>query len=186
MAIEIFDNCDFGLTLVKKLYIGSRQLNGNVIEFPIDYTTIEGTEDSVIGIDSWNDDAGTVTIGGQTIEWREITQLGENITFQEEYLEGKQGKTYVKRVSFNLPRVVFNTNASLKEFIFTADGKFAISNAVAFIVDQNDQQWIVGYDKPLILQDGMEIILGVEDNQYNLNFQSISYSRARNYQIIGS
>jgi len=183
MAQSIFDVCSYSIGTVKNLYIGSRQLNGNVIDFPIEYITVTGTTDSVIRVEAWDADANTALMGGQTIEWNEVANLGNNLEFTEEYVEGRQGKTYVKNISFRLPRVGFATNAKLKEFLFTAEGEFAISNAVAWIIDTNGQQWIVGYDLPLVLQDGMEIGIA-DENYYSLSFRSVSYSRARNYSVI--
>lgn len=183
MATSIFDVCSYAITTVKYLYIGNRQLNGNPISFPIDYITKTGSTESIIVVEAWDAAANTALIGGQTIEWREVPNLGNNIEFNEEYQEGKQGKTYIKTLDFQLPQISFNTNAALKEFIFTASGEFAISNAIAFIVDNNNQYWICGYDLPLVLNDGMELMVASE-NYYKLSFTSISYSRTRNYEII--
>lgn len=184
MPLEsIFDVCSYSITSIKHLYIGARQLDGSTINYPIDYNTITGTTDSIIQIDEWNDVANYALMGGQYIEWVEVPNLNDNITFNEEYVENKQGKTYVKDINFQLPNVNFTTNANLKEFLFTADGEFAISNAIAFIIDNNNQNWIVGYDLGLILNDGMEISVANE-NFYSLSFRSISYSRVRNFQII--
>ena len=183
MAQSIFDVCSFAIGTVKNLYIGSRQFNGSTIDFPIEYITVTGTTDSVIRVEGWDAQANTALMGSQTIEWREVPNQGNNIIFEEVYEEGKQGKTYIKNLSFQLPLVNFTTNASLKEFIFTADGEFAISNAIAFIIDTNGQQWIIGYDLPLILQDGMELSIA-DENYYSLSFRSVSYSRVRNYSVI--
>jgi hypothetical protein len=183
MIESIFDTCSYSIDSIKNLYIANRQLNGKPIEFPIDFLTITGTRESVVRVDSWDNEANIAVMGGQTIEWREVPNMGTNIEFNEEYEEGKQGQTYVKNLSFQLPHVNYNTNAALKEFFFSSEGNFAISNAIAFIIDTNNQKWIVGYDIPLILQDGMELSIS-EDNQYNLVYKNISYSRSRNYQII--
>lgn len=185
MAESIFDVCSYAIGTVKNLYIASRQLDGSTIDFPIEYITKTGTTDSVIRLTGWDAQAGVAIMGGQTLEWLEVPNLGNNISFTEEYVEGKQGKTYVKNLNFELPLVNFNTNAALKEFIFTADGEFAISNALAFIIDNNDQQWVVGYDHALILQDGMELQVA-DENRYQLSFKSVSYSRTRNYEVIES
>lgn len=184
MALDsIFDVCSYSITTIKHLYIGNRLLNGNPIKFPIDYITVTGTTDSIIRVEGWDADANTATMGEQVIEWTEVPNLQNNIEFEEEYVEGKQGKTYIKNLNFQLGNVNFRTNMILKSFIFTVDGEFAISNAIAWIIDTNNQQWIVGYDLPLVLQDGMEITISNE-NFYRLSFQSISYSRIRNYKII--
>jgi hypothetical protein len=182
MAESIFNSCEFSITDIKHLYIGARQLNGNPIEFPLEYITKTGTTESVIRVQEWNPSANYALIGGQYVEWTQVPNLGNNISFEESYEEGKQGKTYVKNLGFDLPNVNFTTNAVLKSFLFSASGNFAISNAIAFLVDSNDQQWLVGYDIPLLLQDGMELSIANE-NHYKLSFQSISYSRSRNYEI---
>jgi len=184
MAQDLLTSCGLSLQNVKYLYLASRQTTGEVISFPIEYTTKTGTTDSVILITAWDAISQTVTIGGQVLQWIEVLSKNQNIDFQEEYRLTKQGKTYVKTITINeLPQVNYYTNSRLKEFLFTADGEFAIGKAVAFIIDENGSQWICGYDIPLILQTGME--LGVsEQNYYSLSLQSISYSRIRNYELI--
>lgn len=183
MAQSIFDVCSYSITTIKHLYLGARQLNGNPIDFPIDYITKTGTTDSVIMVQGWSETANYALMGSQYIEWTEVPNLGDNITFEEVYEEGKQGKTYIKNLNFQLPNVNFTTNAVLKSFLFSSGGNFAISNAIAFIIDDNNQQWIVGYDLPLILQDGMELQVA-DENFYSLSFRSVSYSRVRNYEVI--
>jgi len=182
MATELLQNCDFALTKIKRLFISSRKDDGTTIDFPIEYNTISGTSDSIIQVTSWDEDAGYCTIGGQTLEITEISVFSDYMTFTEEYQENKQGKTYLKKLEFQLPRVNYTTNAALKQFLFTADDEFAVCKAVAFIEDENSHLWIVGETIPLILQSGME--LGVSDeNYYKLSFQSIGYNRSRTYQI---
>lgn len=183
MATDLLNSCGFALQNIKYLYIASRKTDGNVIDFPIDYTTVTGTTDSIIRLEAWSHVNNTATIGGQELDWREVTVFGDNVTFNEEYQETKQGKVYVKKLDFELPKVNYTTNAALKEFLFTANGEFAIGKAIAFIIDENGSQWICGYDVPLILQSGMELGIS-ETNYYKLSFQSISFSRVRNYQII--
>lgn len=182
MATELLQTCDFALTKIKKLYMSSRQLSGDVISFPIEYDTISGSSDSIVRVNVFDADAGYCIIGGQTLEIIEISVFSEFMTFTEEYQENKQGKTYVKRLEFQLPLVNYTANAALKEFLFTAEGQFAVCKAVAFIEDENSQLWIVGERIPLILQSGMELGISTE-NYYKLSFQSINYNRTRNYQI---
>lgn len=179
---ELLSSCGFALQKIKKLYIASRQLNSNPIVFPIEYTTISGSSDSIIRVTQWNEDASICTIGNQTLEFREVSVFSDFMEFTEEYLEGKQGKLYIKKLTFNLPRVNYQTNAALKEFVFTSDGEFAVAKAIAFIIDENNQQWIVGESIPLILQSGMELSIA-DENNYKLEFISYGISRIRNYQI---
>jgi len=182
MAVDLLNSCGYSLQKIKRLYIASRNFDGSTIHFPIDYTTISGTSDSIIRVNDWNDLLNTCKMGGQELEWREVSVDADSCTYEEEYQETKQGKLYVKKLSFSLPKVNYTTNAALKEFLFTADGEFAVSKAIAFIIDENNQQWVVGYAMPLILQSGMELGIS-QENYYKLSFESISISRARNYQI---
>lgn len=182
MAQELLSSCGFALQKIKRLYIASRQLNGDTIDFPIEYTTISGSSDSIIKVTSWNQEANICTIGGQTLDWREVPNMGDNISFTEEYQETKQGKTYLKRLEFQLPNINFGTNAALKEFLFTADGQFAVAKVVAFIIDENNKQWICGEKTPLILQSGLELNL-TDENQYKLSFESLCLGRMRMYEI---
>lgn len=179
---KILQNCDHSIGGVKKLYLSSRQLNGNPITFPLEYNIVSGSSDSIIAVDSFDFDANTALIGGQTLEWKEILNLNGNILFEETYNEDRQGKNYIKTLTISLANVNYDTNSAMKELIFTSEGEFAISNAVAFIIDDNNNKWIVGYDRPLILQGGLEINIS-DDNYYRLTFRSISYSRTRNYII---
>ena len=180
MSTSIFEVCEFSISGIKKVYIASRQLNGNVIQFPLDYIVKSGSSESIIIVNNWNNDANTCKIGDQTIEWLEID---DGITFNEEYIEDSKGKQYQKTLELQIPYVYFSSNAAMKELIFTADGQFAVSNAIAFLIDENDNQWICGYDLPLILQDDMKLQVG-DDNFYKLTFQSLSYSRVRMYETV--
>jgi hypothetical protein len=182
MATELLSSCGMAMQKIKRLYIASRKLDGNTIDFPIEYTTISGSSDSIIRVTYWNEAANICTIGGQTLEWREVSVFADYMSFTEEYQEGKQGKLYVKKLNFELPRVNYQTNAALKEFLFTADGEFAVAKVIAFIIDENDKHWICGEKTPLILQGGLELSIA-EANSYKLSFQSLCTGRSRIYQI---
>lgn len=184
MATEILQSCGFALQKIEHLYIASRKTNGNVIDFPIEYQTISGSSDSIIKVTAWNQLNNTCMIGGQELDWREVSTIGDgsNVEFTEEYQLTRQGKIYNKTLTFSLPKVNFTTNAALKEFLFTSNGEFAISRAVAFMIDENRQQWICGYNSPLILQDDMELSIA-DENMYKLTFKAVGTSRVRNYQI---
>ena len=185
MSVELLNSCELSLQKIKNLYIASRKIDTSVIDFPIEYTTISGSSDSIIRVEDWNYVNNTLTIGGQMLDYREVSIIGqgENAEFTEDYSLTKQGKVYTKNLTFLLPRVNFQTNSAMKEFIFTAAGEFAIGKAVAFVIDENSKQWIIGYDSPLILQDGMELSIA-DENQYKLTFKATSQSRTRNYAIL--
>lgn len=183
MAQELLSNCSHSIQKIRKLYVASRQDSSEVVSFPLEYNTISGSSDSIIRVENWDALNHTATIGGQVLQWNEVTILGDNADFTEELIYNKQGKVYAKKLNFTLPKVNYNTNAALKEFLFTSDGDFAICKAIAFVIDENKKQWIIGYDSPLILQDGMALDISPE-NTYKLSFASVSNSRIRNYQIL--
>ena len=182
MAIDILQNCHFDSNKIKTLYIGSRLTNGNPITYPIQYTTISGSTDSIIAIEAWDYINDIVTIGGQDIQVNQITNMGDNITFTEDLVIDQNGKRFQKNVTFTIPKINLFTTQQIKEFVMTSSGLFALAPTIAFLVDDNDQTLVVGYDKFLILQN-KELQLG-ENNQYTLSYQSNSYSRARAYQVL--
>jgi len=181
MAIDILSNCHFDSNKIKTLYIGSRLSNGNPITYPIQYTTVSGSTDSIIKIEAWDTINNIITLGGQEIQVNEITNLGENITFTEDLVIDNNGKRFQKNVSFIIPKINLFTTNQIKEFVMTAAGLFALAPTIAFLVDENNQTLVVGYDKQLVLQN-KELQLG-DENQYTLSYQSNSYSRARAYSL---
>ena len=181
MAINILENCAFDLSKIKTLYIGSRLSDGNPIVYPIEYTTISGSTDSIIRVEAWDFVNQTVTIGGQVITVNKIVNTGENLSFTENLVINQNGKTYVKDISFVVPNITMFLINQLKEFTISSAGQFALSPTLAFLIDENDNKLIIGYDKALYLQTtDFEI---AENNQVSLSYQSQSYSRSRNYQI---
>jgi hypothetical protein len=182
-STELLESCGYSLQKIKRLFISTRYTDTSAIQFPIDYTTISGSSDSIIRVNGWSYTNQSCTINGLTYSWREITILNDNASFQETYVLNRQGKQYEKRLEITLPYVNYNANAAMKEMFFSSDGEFAIGKAIAWVHDQNGHYWIIGYDSPLILQDGMQLDVAPE-NQYKLSFQSTSVSRIRNYEIL--
>lgn len=183
MAINILDNCMFSGDKIRELHIGSRLTNGNPITYPIQYTTRITTDDSVIRLEAWDTVNNILTIGGQQIQLNKISNMGDNLTFDENLVVDNNGKRFQKNITFVIPKVTLFTTNQIKEFVMTTDGKFALSPTIALLIDENDQTLIVGYDKPLYLQN-KEILLGQEENLYRLSYQSSSYSRARAFQVL--
>ena len=181
MAHNILDNCHFDSNKIKTLYVGSRLTNGNPITYPIQYITVSGSTDSIIKIEAWDNVNDIVTLGGQQIQLNQITNLGDNITFTEDLVIDNNGKRYQKNITFTIPKINLFTTQQIKEFVMTSSGLFALAPTIAFLVDDNEQTLVVGYDKQLVLQT-KELQLG-EDNRYTLSYQSSSYSRARAYSL---
>lgn len=172
----------FDSSKIQKLYIGSRLLSGTKIIYPIEYLTIPYTNDSIIRITDWDEINQTVTIGNQIIQLNEVINTGENITYSEEQTINSNGKTYVKTITFSISGInVFLVN-QLKEFTITTDGKAGLAPTIAFLIDDNDQKLVIGYDKPLLLET-TDYMIG-EDNQVNLSYISKSQSRSRAYQLL--
>jgi hypothetical protein len=182
MAINILDNCHFSSDKIKTLYVGSRLTNGNPISYPIQYTTISGSTDSIIAIEAWDYVNDIVTLGGQQIQVNKISNLGDNISFTEDLVIDQNGKRFQKTISFQIPKINLFTTQQIKEFVMTSSGLFALAPTIAFLVDDNEQTLVIGYDKQLVLQN-KELQLG-EENQYTLTYQSSSYSRARAFQVL--
>lgn len=182
MAVDILQNCYFDLSKIKTLYIGSRLTDGNPIVYPLEYTTLSGSSDSIISVQAWDYNNDTVTIGSQTIQLNQITNLGDNLSFSEDYITGLNGKVYEKVISFTVPNITTFLINQLKEFTISSAGKFALSPTISFIIDENEQTLIVGYDRPLYLQN-QDFQMG-EENQVTLTYKSTSQSRSRAYVIL--
>lgn len=182
MAINILDNCMFDSSKIKTLYIGSRLVDGNPITYPIEYTTVNGSSDSIIAVTNWDYNNNVVTIGGQQIVVNEITNLGDNLEYNEELIINQNGKNYQKTITFTIPNITLFLINQLKEFTISSAGEFALSPTIAFIVDENDNQVCVGYSKALYLQN-QDFQIG-DENQVTLTYVSSSQSRSRNYEII--
>jgi hypothetical protein len=182
MAIQILDNCLFSTEKIDTLWIGSRTTGGTSIQYPIEYTTVSGSTDSIIKIDAWDDINDIVTIGGQAIQVNKIINTGDNIVFTEDLVIDQNGKRYVNTLSFVISNVVLFTNNQIKEFVMTSDGQFALSPTIAFLLDANGNNLVVGYSKPLYLRTN-DVVIG-DDNSYNFQYSSASYSRARSFQVV--
>jgi hypothetical protein len=182
MAINILDNCYFDNNNIRTIYVGSRLVDGNPISYPIEYQTISGSTDSIIGIEAWDYINNIITIGSQQIKLNEIANLGDNISFNEEYVLNKNGKNYIKTINFTIPKLTTFLINQIKEFVISSAGYVALSPTIALLIDDNDQKLIVGYDRPLYLQNTV-LNLG-EGNSINLTYTSSSQSRARAFQVL--
>ena len=182
MAVDLLNNCAFDGSKLQTLWIGSRLIDGSPIVYPLEYQTVSGSTDSIIAVDEWNSSGSTVTIGGQEIQVNQITNTGDNIIFTEEYVINKNGKIYQKNITFTVPNITLFLINQFKEFTISSAGQFALSPTICFLVDENDNNLVVGYDRPLYLQN-QDFQIG-EENQVTLSYRSISQSRARAYEII--
>lgn len=181
MAVQILNNCQFDSSKIQTLWIGSRLINGNPITYPIEYTTVSGSTDSIIAID-FDQINSILTIGGQQIMINQITNLGDNITFNEELVINQNGKTYLKSIGFTIPNLTNFLINQILEFTVTSGGLSNLAPTIGLLIDENDNKLIIGHDKALYLQT-TDFEIG-ENNQVNLSYTSSSYSRARSYQVL--
>lgn len=182
MSIKILTNCAFDSSKIQTLWVGSRTTGGTSIIFPIEYTTVSGSNDSIIKVENWDYQNSTVTIGGQAIQINEITNLGDNITFSEQLVINQNGKNYVKSLSFTIPKLTTFLVNQLKEFVITSDGLVSLAPTIALLIDENQQNLIIGWDKALYLST-TDLGLG-DGNQITLTYSSQSPSRARAFEVV--
>lgn len=179
MAQNLFNKCN-ELTVqgIKNLKLMSKLSNGSSINFPLDFSTINGTN-IISGIeDSINQ---RITMGNQILKYIEPNVLTSS--FNEIQVEDRRGKYYEITINFQFPKIELYTNNQIKDFLFNSDGEFAIANAVAIITDNNDIQWIAGYDLPLVVEE-LELTTGGEDNSYSMTLRGRGYNRIRRYSNI--
>jgi len=180
-AINILSNCHFDLSKIKSILIGSRLTSGESITYPIEYITVSGSSDSIIKIENFDSTNDTITIGGQLIQLNKIINFGDNITFNEELIINQNGKNYEKTISFTIPQLTTFLINQIKEFVITSDGLVGLAPTIALLIDENEQNLIVGYDRPLYLST-TDLTLG-EGNEITLSYKSLSQSRSRSWSI---
>jgi hypothetical protein len=166
---------------IKKLKLASRDTNGNPLSFPLDYQ-LKVKDESIILLS--DDEANrTIVIGGVNIQYRIVYPLASS--FNEVETLARQGLYFTKNLSFDMPKLNLTTNNQLKDFLFTTGGEFAISSIVAFAVDMNDNNWIIGYDSPLILQNfDLQTDIESGENKYSLQYISNSYQRIKQFELL--
>ena len=175
---EIFTGCTHTIGGVKNFRIATKKTNGDPISFPLDAIYLTGSTDTVII--GFNYTGRTVTLGADTYEFRDV--FPKSASYTEEEIEDRQGRFYRKTLEFEMPKVNPTTQNQLKDFLFNSDGEFAISNALLFFEDSNQQPWFGSIDLPFVLEnyDTTQGTRGGE-NKYVLRYVSNSYLRTLKY-----
>jgi len=181
MAIDLFGCNPLSLGGIKRFKIGTRDTSENPLDFPLDIVLKENDESIIMLSD--DEDNRTITLGTDLIKYRIVTPFHAVIT--EDETTDNRGRFYTQNLSWEMPKINLTTINQLKAFLFTSSGEFAISNAVCFIEDMNDNLWICGYSQPMVLQN-FEIQFGTKegDNKYVMSYSCKSYSKVRQYQLI--
>ena len=170
--INILEDCVHSIGGIKDFYIATMDVSGNTLSFPID-AILETSVTPRIVIGSIDKENEILNLNNTLIKYKHI--IPDFASYDEEETSDRQGYTFVKRLQWSMPQINNYTNNELKEFLFKTDGKFAISNALVFFKDNNDQWWIAGFDIPFIL-DTFDINLKDNDS-YLLKYTSKSYLR---------
>lgn len=178
---EILENCQHSIGGIKEFNIATRDRDGNPLTFPLDIVLQSGSTNTLSVDDDFEN--RILTINNTEIQYRHVTP--EFVTYTEEEIEDRQGRYYEKTLDFSLPKVNLTTQNQLKEFLFTSGGEFAVSNALVFFTDSNNQKWISGFDIPFVLEI-FDLTTGERggDNNYKLKYVSKSYIRTYKYVTI--
>lgn len=179
MSQYLFTDCqELSNTGIKALKLMTKLKDNSQISFPIDFIVKKGT-DVLTGID--DSELQEMTMGGQTLKYIEPNVVSSE--FEERQVEDRRGRYYEYNITFRFPKIELFTNNQIKDFLFNLDGDFAIANACAIVTDNNDEQWIIGYDLPLVVEQ-LENTTGGEDNNYVFSLRGRSYSRARKFEDV--
>lgn len=180
-TIDLFGCNEISMAGIKRLKLATRGTDELPLTFPLDFT-LKVNDESIITLYD-NESGRTITMGNRDIQYRIVYPFHASIT--EEETTDRQGRFYNQKLQWDMPQLNLTTINQLKSFLFTDNGEFAISNAVCFIEDLNDNLWCIGYTEPLVLEN-FEMITGAngEDNKYSLTYTCKSYHRIRQYELL--
>jgi len=176
--INILDGPNHSIGGVKNFKIATRKTDGSPISFPLDVVFVSGSTDTITFVEDFT--GRTITIGDDVIEFRNV--YPNYCTYTEEEVEARQGRFYSKTLQWEMPKVNPVTQNQLKSFLFADEGEFAISNALVFFTDSNNQNWFGSIDLPFVLQtyDSTTAERG-GDNKYVMSYKAESYNRTLKY-----
>jgi len=176
--IDILTGCTHSIGGIKDFKIATRKTDGTPITFPLDVVFASGSTDTIIITEDF--DNRTITLSDDEIEFRYV--YPKLCTYTEEEVKERQGHFFRKTLQWTMPKVNPTTQNQLKDFLFATQGEFAISNALVFFTDGNNQNWFGSIDLPFILQI-YDTTTGARggDNQYILSYKADSYNRTLKY-----
>lgn len=176
---KLFDSCNDSVSGVKKLYLITKNGDGSSINYPLDIIYVSGATDTIPL--TFNALTRLITINGNDYSFIEIES--KFAAFEQEVVETRQGLIYRKTLSFAFPRLDLFTNNKLRDFLFDKEGDFATSQLTAAILDNNNQQWLVGFDIPFTINEfDTKTSSGGGENSYAMSYSCVSYLPALKYQ----
>ena len=182
MAIDLFGSCDV-MTVqgIKSLKLAAKLADGSSIHYPLDFIVQNGEEAVMIVVDEPENQIIQVD-NQQNVQYVEPYVI--NSSFEEIQIIDRRGTYYQTTITFEFPKVDLFTNNQIKDFMFSNDGEFAIANATVFLTDNNDVNWVIGYDLPMVIEN-FELTTGGADNKYTMTLVGKSYNRARRLEYFG-
>jgi hypothetical protein len=178
---KLFDSCSDSIGGVKTLRLSAKLSDNSPIIFPIDIIFASGGTETILLTD--NVPERLISINSVDYTYRII--LPTFVEFQQEIQKTRQGIVYNKSLAFSIPKVDLVTNNQIRSFLFGQGEQFAISNIMAFITDLNNQDWIVSFDLPLVLEEfDLKTDKRNGDNSYVFKYNSKSYLPALKYMKV--
>lgn len=174
--IDIFSGTSMSIGKIKSFNLCAKTEYGNSIDFPISIIFQTGGTDTVKITDDFENREISFDNGITNYSYKHI--YPKFVEYTESEKSERQGVYYLKTLKFRLPRVNATTNNQLKDFLFTNDGNFAISNCFLFFTDGNNNSWISGIDLPFTLTD-FQLTTGARggENYYEITYESKSYNK---------
>lgn len=178
---SILDNCVHSIGGVKDFNISTRDENDDPLSFPLDFIIKTGDTNTLLVSNDFDD--RLFSINTTVLKYRHV--IPNYVTYEENEIEDRRGRYYQKTLTFSMPKINLTTQNQLKEFLFLSDGEFSISNAVVWFTDSNNHKWIAGYDIPFqLIEFDLETGDRQGDNNYRLIYQSNSYFKTKNWELI--
>lgn len=169
---DIFVGCNDSLSGVKKLRLSAKKQDGEAITYPLDLIFCSGSTDTLLITNNISN--RLIGVNGVYYQYRLI--LPNFVGFEQEIVEDRKGIVFKKSLSFSIPKITLTTNNQIREFLFGQKEQFGISNIFAYITDLNNQEWLVGFDIPLVLEEfDLQTDYKNGDNSYVFRYVSESY-----------
>lgn len=176
---KAFNECNFSIEGIKKLFVITKDRHNNPINFPVDRNYMVGTDDMVeiyVGYE-----------GGinEEDEYRYYEINPKYAKFEDEFKETRQGVLYYKTLEFTFPDISDKQNNEIIDAFFDDSGFFALSQIIILYIDKNDNHWISGYDMPFTLEEfDLQTDMKNGDNSYYFKYVQSNYMPKKNFKLI--